>query len=61
MSTNNIFVSLDETDQSIMLRALAVMKKSISDRSIYEDDIDDLIRKINTAPIKKERRSEDDI
>lgn len=61
MSTNNIFVSLDETDQSIMLRALAVMKKSISDRSICEDDIDDLIRKINTAPTKKERRSEDDI
>lgn len=61
MSTNNIFVSLDETDQNIMLRALAVMKKSIPDRSICEDDIDDLIRKINTAPTKKERRSEDDI
>lgn len=61
MSTNNIFVSLDETDQSIILRALAGMKKSISDRSICEDDINDLIMKINTAPTKKERRSEDDI
>ena len=53
MSKNNIIVSLDETEQLLIQRALSEMRDNVSKINTPTEDIDDLVIKINAAPFKK--------
>ena len=54
--TNNIFISLSETEQIIIQKALTILRETLLDNVTPDEGIDDLIIKISTAPTKKENK-----